>query len=83
MIARQQFPRIPLDELRPGMFVVEIFDAGGRRVRGLTAGVLAAGPHAVGWNGRDDGGRPAPPGIYFARLHTARGSISRRLVRLE
>ncbi len=29
MIARQQFPRIPLDELRPGMFVVEIFDAGG------------------------------------------------------
>jgi len=62
---------------------VEIFDAGGRRVRALAAGARAAGPHSVTWDGRDETGRPTPAGIYFARLHTARGSISRRLIRLE
>lgn len=51
-----------------GEGALELYDAHGRRVRALAAGPLARGPHALAWDGRDEGGRAAPAGIYFARL---------------
>lgn len=51
--------------------LLDIFDATGRRVRRLVAeDVLAAGAHAVSWDGRDDEGRGVAPGFYLARLAT-------------
>ena len=45
-----------------------LYDPSGRRVKTLIGGPLAAGPHSVEWHGLDEGGRPAPAGIYFMRL---------------
>ncbi len=53
---------------RAGAGALEVFDARGRRVRRVAGGPFAEGPNAARWDGRDAAGRPAPPGVYFARL---------------
>lgn len=59
-----------------GGAMLEIIDAGGRRVWART---LAPGRSTVVWDGATDGGGPAPRGIYFARLRDDRGAAVRRL----
>jgi hypothetical protein len=61
---------------------LHVFDASGRRVRTLASGRLAAGAHAVDWNGRDDRGNTVPVGIYWTRLTTPAGRVSARMVRV-
>jgi hypothetical protein len=62
---------------------VTLADLQGRVVRVLEEGELAAGPHAVRWDGRDAGGRPVASGIYFAVVD-AGGAVARaRIVRLR
>ena len=51
-----------------GRAALRIYDLSGRLVRTLFDGVLTAGPHTQRWNGRDDTGREAASGVYFARL---------------
>ncbi len=51
---------------------VRILDASGRVVRVLTTGhALAAGPHAVVWDGRDGAGGRVAPGVYLAEVEGA------------
>lgn len=45
-----------------------VFDVGGRRVRSLLEGELAAGDHRIDWDGRNDDGRKVASGTYLARL---------------
>lgn len=59
-----------------------LFDAGGRRVRQLDAGARPAGNRRLRWDGRDDRGRLAPPGVYLVRFDTPGGSAHATLVRL-
>lgn len=48
---------------------LRVVDSRGRRVRTLLAGeTLAAGPHEIVWDGRDDRGRTVPSALYIARL---------------
>jgi predicted GH43/DUF377 family glycosyl hydrolase len=47
---------------------LSVYDAAGARVRTLVSDTRAAGAHRVAWDGRDDAGRPAASGLYFARL---------------
>jgi hypothetical protein len=47
-----------------------LYDASGRRVRTLLAGILTPGPHEVRWDGRSDEGHAVPSGALFARLTT-------------
>ena len=42
--------------------------------------VPSAGAQQATWDGRDDHGRPAAGGIYFARLKSAAGEVSGKLV---
>jgi len=62
---------------------LEIFDVSGRRVRGLDEGRLAAGEHTITWDGRDEGGRAMPAGVYLYRMETSRSVQSGRLVKLR
>ncbi len=62
---------------------VELFDASGRRIRRLARGTLAAGSHALPWDGRDDRGRVASAGIYFVRAKAAGQEMTRRVVVVE
>jgi hypothetical protein len=62
---------------------IALFDAGGRRVRLLHEGPLGAGEHLLEWDGRDDGGREAPAGVYFLEWAFDTGRETRRFVRLR
>ncbi|MFH1567624.1 MAG: fibronectin type III domain-containing protein, partial [Gemmatimonadota bacterium] len=62
-----------------------VFDVLGRVVRTLVQADrgLPAGFHAVTWDGRDDGGRPAGSGIYFYRLQTPAYTRTGRVLMLK
>ena len=62
-----------------GRVELRIFDLGGRMVRTLVAGAQEAGGHAVEWDGRDDGGRAAPDGLYFARIEAGGARATQRV----
>jgi hypothetical protein len=59
---------------------LEIYDAGGRRVRVVASGAFPRGPNAPAWDGFDEDGRTAPGGVYFARLRAGPLDESRRFV---
>jgi hypothetical protein len=63
-----------------------VHDVRGRVVRTLADGDMAAGEHALQWDGRDDAGRTVASGVYFARCqHRSWGTAveTRRLVLLK
>jgi hypothetical protein len=47
---------------------VDVVNVEGRLVRRLVDGNRETGQHRLTWDGRDEGGRPMPGGIYFAVL---------------
>jgi hypothetical protein len=57
-----------------------VYDVAGRRVRSLLDGSRAAGPGAVGWDGRDDRGRAVGAGVYLCRLVAGEHRETCRLV---
>ncbi len=60
-----------------------ISDVQGRRVRELVASSLPAGEHGARWDGRDDRGRRAATGIYFATLDAGGTVVRTRLALLR
>jgi flagellar hook assembly protein FlgD len=62
---------------------LSVYDVRGRRIRTLVERDLAAGPHEARWDGRDGNGRAQGAGIYFYRLSTAEGAVTRRLTLLR
>ena len=62
---------------------LDVYDIGGRHVRGLSNELLAAGEHLMAWNGLDDGGHPVPAGLYLARLVAAGEQRMQRVVRIR
>ncbi len=63
--------------------VIDIVDPAGRRIARLAAARFESGAHEVRWDGRSEDGRPARPGLYFARVRTGEGAASRAFVRLR
>lgn len=74
---------IPFSLERSGHVLLEIFDVGGARVARLVDEVRPAGPHETRWDGTDARSRPAPSGVYFARLRTGGHVQYRKLVLLK
>ncbi len=62
---------------------ITVFDVAGRAVRTLLAGPVTAGEHLLAWDGRDDAGRTAPPGLYLCRCRFGATSATARLIRLR
>ena len=58
---------------------VRIVDGAGRLVQELRRGWLPAGSHEVAWNGRDRGGAPVAPGVYFCAIETPGFKTTRKL----
>jgi glucose/arabinose dehydrogenase len=69
---------------RRASMVVDIYDVRGRHVRRLSDETRAAGAHAIPWDGRDDGARAVPAGVYFGRVAVdGRVTAVARMVRLR
>ncbi|NNF08422.1 MAG: T9SS type A sorting domain-containing protein [Candidatus Eisenbacteria bacterium] len=49
---------------------LQIFDLQGRPIRTLVDRQMPEGDHVAGWDGVDDMGRAASPGVYFYRAET-------------
>jgi len=65
---------------RAGTAELAVYDLFGRRVRTLVQGELAAGPHAVRWDGRDEAGERLPSGMYLYRLLADGTTFTRKAV---
>ncbi len=66
-----------------GPVSLEVFDLGGRKVTQLVSGRMTPGVHVQTWNGISDGGKPVESGVYFARLTTADGVRTEKMVLLK
>jgi FlgD Ig-like domain len=60
---------------------VSAYDVAGRLVRRLHQGALAAGPHALDWNGLDDAGRAVGSGIYFIQIRSGITTLQAKVFR--
>jgi hypothetical protein len=61
-----------------------IYDVAGRLVRRLVeGGRMDAGAHERTWDGADEGGRAAAPGVYYYRLETDRQQATRKMLLLR
>ncbi|HEX7880285.1 MAG TPA: FlgD immunoglobulin-like domain containing protein, partial [Candidatus Eisenbacteria bacterium] len=72
--------RITYELERAGVVEIAVIDVGGRLVRRLVAGARPAGPGVIGWDGHAEDGSPVSAGLYFVRLESAAGRISRKIV---
>lgn len=64
----------------PGPVRLELFDAGGRRLRTVAARDFGAGESRLAWDGRDESGRAQGPGVYWACLTVAGRTLTRAFV---
>jgi len=62
---------------------VSIYTIHGRLVRELSAGPAEGAFAAARWDGRDESGRIAPPGVYLYRASGGREPTTGRIVRLR
>jgi len=62
--------RVTFSLPRAGQAEVDVYDLGGRRVRRLQAGFLAAGEHEFAWRGLDEAGRAVAAGSYLVRARS-------------
>jgi len=62
-----------------GEIRVDVLDLRGRLVRTLMAGRIAAGRHAVSWDGTDRHGRPQPSATYLCRIQSHSGAKTAKL----
>jgi len=68
---------------KSGAVSVAAYDLRGRMVRRLVDGALAAGVHAVEWDGRDDAGHALPSGTYLLRLSSEQELSTTKVMLLE
>lgn len=68
---------------KSGRADLAIYNAKGQKVRSLHSGNLSAGDNQILWDGKDDGGKNLASGLYFARLSTDRGSVTRKLLLIK
>ncbi len=61
----------------------DIFDLRGRRVARVSRGSWPAGVHDLRWDGRQDGGRRAPAGVYLLRVRAGSQVFVDRILRLD
>lgn len=60
-----------------------VYNLLGQQIATLVNAHQAIGNHQAVWNGQDDGGRPAPSGMYIYRIETADFAQARRMLLLK
>ena len=62
---------------------MDVVTVEGKIVRTLLDELVAAGCHVIEWDGRDNAGRKVKSGVYFYRISSASGSLTRKVVILH
>jgi len=75
----REFTRVTFGIPRPTTATLDVYSLEGRVVRRLSSGALPAGTFERRWNGRDDGGARVAAGLYFLKLTTPEGDVTRRV----
>ena len=65
---------------KPGAATAEIIDLTGRKVRQLTSAASQGGSVAFTWDGSDERGVPASPGLYYWRVIAGSAMASGRVI---
>lgn len=68
---------------RAGLVELAVYGVDGRRVKVLAQGEREAGGYRLSWDGTDERGRAAAPGVYYARLRADGRDQTKKLVRLD
>jgi hypothetical protein len=68
---------------RAGPVAITLYDVRGRRLRHWTFAGLAAGDHAVTWDGQAEHGRVARSGVVFAKVVSGDQAWTTKFVHLE
>jgi len=58
---------------------LEVFNIAGERVVALADGIFSSGEHRISWDGSSQTGNVVASGIYFYRLTTSEGSLTRKM----
>jgi len=58
---------------------IDVYGLTGRRIRSLPIGGDARASGSILWDGRDDGGRPVPAGVYLVRMFRPGGVEAAKL----
>jgi flagellar hook assembly protein FlgD len=66
-----------------GYIEVAVFNILGSKVRSLIKGDFDAGEYTVIFDGKDDSGNPVSAGIYFYRVKTQAGTLTRKMVLIK
>jgi hypothetical protein len=66
-----------------GHVEVAVYDVHGERTATLFDGWKAAGPHKVGWDGRNSEGAKVSCGVYFCMLTHGGSTVSRKTVHIR
>jgi hypothetical protein len=74
---------IPFGLKESGSVRIDIFDVGGRLVRGLREGFEEKGYRRVTWDGRDNSGTHVASGIYMVRLQAGSKTFTQTLMLLK
>jgi hypothetical protein len=72
--------RMNLDLPMQSNVKVDVFDVAGRHVRHDELGLVNAGRTQLVFDGRDHNGAALPSGVYFYKVHTAAGTLTRKMV---
>jgi hypothetical protein len=62
---------------------LSVYNILGRKVKTLVDRSIEAGSHEVVWDGFDDSGNSVASGVYFYRLDTAGGHVTRKMMLLK
>jgi hypothetical protein len=66
-----------------GQTEVTLFNLAGRKIRTIASGSFEAGHQTVTWDGTDEAGRAAGPGIYFLRARSAGEDVTLKVVVMQ
>jgi hypothetical protein len=66
-----------------GPVTIAVYDAGGRLVRTLQDGWMAAGPHALVWDGTRDGGAHVGSGVFWVQMKVGPFVSNKQLVMIR
>ncbi len=71
---------IVFDLPNAGEVTIDVINIHGQHVRTLYAGALPAGRRMLAWNGQTDNGTLVAGGLYFLRLYSETGTLTRKML---